>query len=406
MALNTPPEIRRHMVAAYRRLKPLARQNADIREALRVLGTVLKNKDSTPDELREAAAEALALLAPLGNSLDDVERAVLLLRQVTLRPKPEQGSPVLTFIVSGVSVLFILVGALLGWQRIQSNIEFRQTETAIAAEITDIANETATATQWTKTPMPTSTATLTPTSTATPVATATPLPTATVTATATAPPTNTPDVEATQLLQTVNALETDIVLMSATPTDIVDGLEITEYNVSLIYYTTRQSNVRPCPLLDDACQTMQQIPSGELIVVTGQTFGDTFEGSDLWYRVEGAGGTGFIHSSLVSQNAPTPTPTATPPPIVVENVAPAESSSSNNDNDSDDDDDGGSTEVIVVTQSSEPCPCDRNTLNCGDFSTQSEAQACHDKCMAATGNDVHNLDGGRDPNGVACESLP
>ncbi|MEO1444559.1 MAG: hypothetical protein AAFV33_29470, partial [Chloroflexota bacterium] len=104
MALNTPPEIRRHLVAAYRRLKPLARQNASIRDALRILAAALKNKASTPDDLRGAASEALVLLAPLEDSLDDVGRAVGLLRQVTLQPEPESNSLLLTLVVSVAAI--------------------------------------------------------------------------------------------------------------------------------------------------------------------------------------------------------------------------------------------------------------------------------------------------------------
>lgn len=50
------------------------------------------------------------------------------------------------------------------------------------------------------------------------------------------------------------------------------------------------------------------------------------------------------------------------------------------------------------------CDCSGNTLNCSDFNTQDEAQACHDYCMGQTGIDIHRLD--QDNNGVACESLP
>ncbi|GAB4264922.1 MAG: hypothetical protein Kow0080_04540 [Candidatus Promineifilaceae bacterium] len=55
--------------------------------------------------------------------------------------------------------------------------------------------------------------------------------------------------------------------------------------------------------------------------------------------------------------------------------------------------------VPVICQS-----CSRNSYNCADFSTQAEAQACFDYCMAQTGEDVHKLDGGGD--GIVCESLP
>lgn len=45
--------------------------------------------------------------------------------------------------------------------------------------------------------------------------------------------------------------------------------------------------------------------------------------------------------------------------------------------------------------------CSYNAYNCGDFSTQAEAQNTYDTC----GNgDIHKLD--RDSDGVACETLP
>lgn len=52
-----------------------------------------------------------------------------------------------------------------------------------------------------------------------------------------------------------------------------------------------------------------------------------------------------------------------------------------------------------------PCPCEADTLNCRDFQTQPEAQACYDYCMATVGRDIHRLDGNPN-NGIACESLP
>lgn len=50
------------------------------------------------------------------------------------------------------------------------------------------------------------------------------------------------------------------------------------------------------------------------------------------------------------------------------------------------------------------CNCAKNAYDCGDFSTQTEAQSCFDYCMAEVGSDVHHLDGAGD--GQVCESLP
>lgn len=58
----------------------------------------------------------------------------------------------------------------------------------------------------------------------------------------------------------------------------------------------------------------------------------------------------------------------------------------------------------ATTQPSGPCPCDRDSLNCSSFSTQSQAQACMDWCISQGRGDIHNLDGNAD--GEACESLP
>lgn len=51
-----------------------------------------------------------------------------------------------------------------------------------------------------------------------------------------------------------------------------------------------------------------------------------------------------------------------------------------------------------------PCTCSKNNYNCADFTTQTDAQACFDYCLAEVDEDVHSLDGGGD--GVVCESLP
>lgn len=47
--------------------------------------------------------------------------------------------------------------------------------------------------------------------------------------------------------------------------------------------------------------------------------------------------------------------------------------------------------------------CSSDIYNCSSFSTQAEAQAAYDFCLAEVGIDIHRLDG--DNNGLACESL-
>jgi hypothetical protein len=48
--------------------------------------------------------------------------------------------------------------------------------------------------------------------------------------------------------------------------------------------------------------------------------------------------------------------------------------------------------------------CEQNVYNCGDFSTQGEAQEVYDTCRTDDNIDRHGLD--RDGDGVACQSLP
>lgn len=50
------------------------------------------------------------------------------------------------------------------------------------------------------------------------------------------------------------------------------------------------------------------------------------------------------------------------------------------------------------------CDCSDDLYNCGDFTTQVQAQACYDYCVSLGCGDVHGLDG--DNDGQACEGLP
>ena len=69
---------------------------------------------------------------------------------------------------------------------------------------------------------------------------------------------------------------------------------------------------------------------------------------------------------------------------------------------------GGSAVPVTAEDPAGPlggadCDCSGNNLNCGDFSTHADAQACFQTCGGVS-NDVHRLDGDKD--GSACESLP
>ncbi len=67
------------------------------------------------------------------------------------------------------------------------------------------------------------------------------------------------------------------------------------------------------------------------------------------------------------------------------------------------------TPFSLATQSDNPpaignCSCGADTLNCSNFSTHKEAQACFDYCVSQGSGDIHKLDQNND--GDACESLP
>jgi hypothetical protein len=88
-----------------------------------------------------------------------------------------------------------------------------------------------------------------------------------------------------------------------------------------------------------------------------------------------------------TEEAPTATATATQPPVEPTPTLTA-------------------TPTATPTQPvpSGPCSCQANTLNCSDFDTQSEAQACMNWCISQGRGDIHRLD--NDNDGIACESLP
>jgi len=51
-----------------------------------------------------------------------------------------------------------------------------------------------------------------------------------------------------------------------------------------------------------------------------------------------------------------------------------------------------------------PCNCTGPDLDCGDFSTHAEAQACYEYCIEKGYKDIFRFDG--DNDGEACEALP
>ena len=114
-------------------------------------------------------------------------------------------------------------------------------------------------------------------------------------------------------------------------------------------------------------------------------------------------------STPTATSTPTPTGTATPTPTATATNTPTSTATQ------------GATSTATATSiatgtatniptatatqpSAGPCPCNANTLNCSDFSTHTEAQACYDWCVSQGAGDIHRLDS--DSDGIACESLP
>jgi hypothetical protein len=63
------------------------------------------------------------------------------------------------------------------------------------------------------------------------------------------------------------------------------------------------------------------------------------------------------------------------------------------------------TATATATETEQPpCPCEADTLNCSDFATHSQAQACFNYCVSQGAGDIHKLD--QDNDGIACEGLP
>jgi micrococcal nuclease len=61
--------------------------------------------------------------------------------------------------------------------------------------------------------------------------------------------------------------------------------------------------------------------------------------------------------------------------------------------------------TVAPSVGNAPCNCSGMDLDCKDFSTHSQAQACYNNCLAQGFGDVFRLDG-NDNDGLACESLP
>lgn len=140
--------------------------------------------------------------------------------------------------------------------------QIRSTENA-RLNATSYAGQTATATLWTRTPIPT--ITYTPSVTNTPTITNTPL------------PTNTPAAE---------------VAVTRFPTN----------SVATFYAVSEGARGRSCPQL--TCEVVVTLPYGDGLHVIGSASGDAVNGETRWWVAESGNQQVFIHSSLMSRNRP------------------------------------------------------------------------------------------------------
>ncbi|MBZ0316692.1 MAG: SH3 domain-containing protein [Anaerolineae bacterium] len=104
------------------------------------------------------------------------------------------------------------------------------------------------------------------------------------------------------------------------------------------------------------------LPAGSRITVVGEQTG--------WYEFNFTFGTGWVAGQYTSLNEPQ----------IVNN--------------------SGSQNTALPA-----CNCNGPDLDCSDFATHSQAQACYNTCMNQRGSDVYQLDGD-DNDGSACEALP
>ncbi|MFN8469591.1 MAG: SH3 domain-containing protein [Caldilineaceae bacterium] len=144
-----------------------------------------------------------------------------------------------------------------------------------------------------------------------------------------------------------------------------------------------QANVREGPGTEYAVMAVAE--PGQAMVVTGK------DSSGEWLQL----GSGYWIAAALVDNAPADLPITT---VVAQlpggNPTPAQDDASSATPSWQREENG-----IVFTSD---CPCDKgDTLNCGSFGIDMDAQACYMRCKDLTGVDVHKLD--RDKDGSACE---
>ncbi len=140
---------------------------------------------------------------------------------------------------------------------------------------------------------------------------------------------------------------------------------------SMTVYAQGSVNLRECPRRD--CTFVGALLDGQSITVTGETTGDTvMAGNNRWYRVQFGGRDAYVYSEIVTNRPPTSIPASRPIYSTSVPVQPLQPASSR-------------------------YTCNQiDDLNCGDFSSQAEAQAHLNMC----GNE-DRLDG--NGNDEACE---
>lgn len=147
-----------------------------------------------------------------------------------------------------------------------------------------------------------------------------------------------------------------------------------------------EANVREGPGTDYAIVAVAQ--PGQAIVVTGQdSSGEWLQLSSGYWMAAAlvSGAPADLPVTAVASQLPGGNPTAAP-----EQVAAAPTSTPS-----------WIREERGILFASD-CPCDQgDTLNCGSFGIDMDAQACYMRCMDLAGRDVHGLDGDNDRS--ACE---
>jgi hypothetical protein len=164
--------------------------------------------------------------------------------------------------------------------------------------------------------------------------------------------------------------------------------------IFLTLYTERALYARACASI--SCDNLGLIDRGEALSVTGMEEGEAVNGNVNWIQFIHNDTLAYLPADDLCDGKPTPYPTLGSPHPGLPIYAPGPGSQQ-----------ARPTQPGQPAQAASGCDCNSgDTLNCSNFSTHNQAQACFVKCMNEVGYDVHNLDGNRGQPGVACESLP